>query len=51
MDVEGTHPKAFPASVNAKRQATLGMFVKRLEPIDFDPLGHDASNEFLRSAS
>ena len=58
MDVEGTHPETFPASVNAKRQAkafitraTLGMFVKRLEPIDFDPLGHDASNEFLRSAS
>ena len=23
------------------------MFVKKLEPIDFDPLKHDASNEFL----
>ena len=59
MDVEGTHPKAFPASVNTKRQAkachtrvTPGMFVKKVvEPIDFDPLKHDASNEFLRSAS
>ena len=58
MDVEGTHPKAFPASVNTKRQAKAFILAprsecssKKLEPIDFDPLKHDASNEFLRSAS
>ena len=31
MDVEGTHPETFPASVNAKRQAKAFILAPRSE--------------------